>query len=88
MYTRATLVLEVHPNALSIPSAAVMGQEDKRFVYTVTGGHAHRTPVTVGVDDGKTAEITSGLRPGSAVVLVGRDTLVDGGAVKAAPVQR
>ena len=88
MYTRATLVLEVHPNALSIPSAAVMGQEDKRFVYTVTGGHAHRTPVTVGVDDGKTVEITSGLSPGSVVVLVGRDTLVDGAAVKAEHVQR
>jgi RND family efflux transporter MFP subunit len=88
LYTRATLVLEVHHNALSIPSAGVMGQEDKRFVYTVTGGHAHRTPVTVGVDDGTTAEITSGLSPGSAVVLVGRDTLVDGAAVKAAPVQR
>jgi RND family efflux transporter MFP subunit len=88
MYTRATLVLEVHRNALSIPSAAVMGPEDKHFVYTVSNGHAHRTPVTVDVDDGKKAEITAGLSPGSAVVLVGRDTLVDGAAVKAEPVQR
>jgi RND family efflux transporter MFP subunit len=88
MYTRATLVLEVHHHALSIPSAAVMGPEDKHFVYTVSGGHAHRTPVTVGVDDGKVAEITAGLRPGVPVVLVGRDTLVDGAAVKAEPVKQ
>ena len=64
-----------------------MGPEDKRFVYTVVSGRAHRTPVAVGVDDGKMAEITSGLNPGAQVVLVGRDTLVDGAAVKAQPVQ-
>jgi hypothetical protein len=62
-----------------------MGQEDKRFVYTVADGRARRTPVTVGVDDGKMAEITSGLTRASQVVLVGRDTLVDGAPVKASP---
>jgi RND family efflux transporter MFP subunit len=88
MYTRATLVLAVHHDALSVPSKALMGPEDKRFVYTVSGGHAHRTPVTVGLDDGKTAEISFGLTPGSSVVLTGQDTLVDGAAVKAEPVKR
>lgn len=88
MYMRATLVLQVHHGALSVPSSAVMGPENNRFVYTVSGGHAHRTPVTVGVDDGKAAEITAGLTPSASVVLTGQDTLVDGAAVKAEPVQR
>lgn len=84
MYARVTLTLETHTSALSIPSAALMGKED-RFVYLVEGGKAHKTPVTVGVDDGKMAEITTGLSADSQVVLVGQDTLVDGAPVKAEP---
>jgi RND family efflux transporter MFP subunit len=88
MYVRATMVLAVHHDALSVPSQALMGPEEKRFVYTVSGGHAHRTPVTVGVDDGKSAEITAGLSVGSSVVLTGQDALVDGAPVKAEPAKR
>ena len=72
-------------NALTVPSDAVAGKEDDRFVYTVEGGKAHKAPVKVGVDDRKTAEITQGLKPGAQVVLVGRDALVDGAAVRAEP---
>lgn len=85
MYARVTLTLETHRGALSVPTEAVMGKDEDRFVYTVREGKARKTPVTVGVDDGKTAEITSGLTSKSQVVLVGRDTLVDGAAVKAEP---
>ncbi|MCC2671157.1 MAG: putative Acriflavine resistance protein acrA, partial [Armatimonadetes bacterium] len=85
MYARVTLTLEVHRGAITIPSEAVMGKED-RFVYVVTGGKAHKTPVQVGVDDGKVAEVTEGLNPGAVVVVIGRDTLVDGASVKTEPV--
>ena len=83
MYARVKLDLQVHHGALSVPSETVMGPEDKRFVYTVADGKAKKTPVVVGVDDGKMAEITGGLSPNSQVVLVGRDTLVDGAPVNA-----
>jgi RND family efflux transporter MFP subunit len=85
MYARVTLTLAVHHNALSVPSEAVMGKDQDRFVYTVEGGKAHKTVVKVGVDDGKLAEITDGLKPGAQVVLVGRDNLVNGATVKAEP---
>jgi len=85
MYARVALTLGVHAKALSIPSEAVMGPEDKRFVYTVVSGKALRTPVTTGIDNGKTVEILSGLTKDVPVVLVGRDTLTDGVAVKASP---
>lgn len=84
MYARVTLTLEVHHGALSVPSEAVMGKDD-RFVYVVEDGKAHKTPVEVGVDDGKMAEVISGLKPGAVVVVVGRDTLVDGATVKTEP---
>ncbi len=84
MYCRVLLTLETHHGAITIPSEAVMGKED-HFVYRVEDGKARKVAVTVGVDDGKSAEITGGLRPGDAVVVVGRDNLVDGAAVKAEP---
>lgn len=85
MYARVTLTMETHSRALSVPSEAVMGKEDDRFIYLVQDGKAHKTPVRVGVDDGKSAEITEGLKAGSQVVVVGRDSLVDGAPVKAEP---
>jgi RND family efflux transporter MFP subunit len=84
MYARATLTLETHATALTVPSEAVMGKDD-RFVYAVIDGKAQKTPVTVGVDDGKTAEITDGLKPGAVVVVSGRDAVVNGAPVKTEP---
>jgi RND family efflux transporter MFP subunit len=84
MFARVTLTLETRRNALSVPSEALMGKED-RSVYVVEGGKAHKVPVIVGVDDGKMAEIKEGLQPGAQVVLTGRDALVDGAPVKAEP---
>lgn len=86
MYARVTLTLEVHPGALVVPTAALIGKED-RFLYRVEGGKAVKTPVKVGLDDGKLAEILEGLKPGSQVVVVGMDSLVDGAAVTAKPFQ-
>lgn len=85
MYARVTLTLAVHHHALSVPSEAVMGKDQDRFVYAVAGGKARKTFVKVGVDDGKVAEITEGLKPGAQIVLVGRDNLVNGAAVKTEP---
>jgi len=61
-----------------------MGKDD-RFLYVVEGDKAIKTAVEVGVDDGKTAEVVSGLKPNAVVVVVGRDTLVDGATVKTEP---
>jgi RND family efflux transporter MFP subunit len=84
MYVRVRLTLEVHRGALTVPSEAVMGKED-RSVWVVADGKAKKTAVTVGVDTGKTAEITSGLQPGDTVVVVGRDALTEGAPVKTEP---
>ena len=48
--------------------------EKRPLLYLVEGGKAHKVPVTVGVDDGKMAEITEGLKPGAQVVLGGGTT--------------
>jgi RND family efflux transporter MFP subunit len=90
MYARVTLVLERHADALSIPGEAIMGKDDDRFVYLISGATGQRQTirkqkVKVGVDDGKQAEVTEGLSHDSRVVLTGRDTVVDGAEVRAEP---
>ena len=62
MYVRVKLTLEVHRGALTVPSEAVMGKED-RSVWVVADGKAKKTAGTVGVDTGKTARIVRRLLP-------------------------
>ena len=73
MYARVTITLAVHRGALSIPTESILGKESERFVYTVVDGKAKKTPVTVGVDDGKTAEMF-GLENGVDLKKINVDT--------------
>src|SRR3990172_6382838 len=83
MYGNLTLALEIHPEALTLPSAAVTTQKDsKSFVYVVTNGTAHQNPVRVGVDDGVRAEILSGLDGSEECVVTGSGSIADGAPVQ------
>jgi RND family efflux transporter MFP subunit len=83
MYGDLTLALEIHPEALTLPSAAVTTQKDgKSFVYVVTNGTAHQKPVRVGVDDGVRAEILSGLDGSEECVVTGSGSIADGAPVQ------
>ncbi len=88
MYARVALTLEVHRGALSIPAEAIQGKEAERFVYVVRDGTARKTPITVGLEDGKATEVLDGLSPNDEVVVVGRDTLTDGARVRTEPVEK
>jgi len=83
MYGNLTLALEIHPEALTLPSAAVTTQKDgKSFVYVVTDGTAHQKSVRVGVDDGVRAEILRGLDGSEECVVTGSGSIADGAPVQ------
>jgi RND family efflux transporter MFP subunit len=83
MYGNLTLALDIHPEALTLPSAAVTTQKDgKSFVYVVTDGTAHQKSVRVGVDDGVRAEIISGLDGTEACIVAASGSITEGGAVQ------
>ena len=50
-------------------------------MFVVRDGKAHRTPVTLGLDDGKLVEVRSGLEAESLVAIQAR-VLTDGASVK------
>jgi RND family efflux transporter MFP subunit len=67
MYANVTLILQRHPDALRLPAAAVGGDQSHR-VFLVRNSRLAEVPVTIGINDGRYLEITSGLNRGDLVV--------------------
>jgi RND family efflux transporter MFP subunit len=72
MYGRATLILsEGTPNALRVPSAALVGKSDggRGAVRVVRDGAVHLVPVRYATDNGLEVEVVSGLAPTDSVIV-------------------
>jgi RND family efflux transporter MFP subunit len=72
MYGKATLILdEGHPNAVRIPSAALVGKAEggKGAVRVVRGGKVELVPVRYDSDNGVDVEIISGLTTADQVIV-------------------
>jgi membrane fusion protein (multidrug efflux system) len=87
MFARVNLQLYSHPRALTLPAGAVLRGENGSFVYTVSHGRAHRTPVQTGLQEGDTIEISGGLPDGAQVVSSGWELLDDNLPVRVALTQ-
>jgi RND family efflux transporter MFP subunit len=85
MVAGATIVLEKYPNAITIPSSAiVVPSPDKVGCFRVLNGHAVWTPITVGWNDGKRVEVLDGLKVGDEVIVKSVQEIKDGQAVEPA----
>ncbi|MCM1309907.1 MAG: efflux RND transporter periplasmic adaptor subunit [Bacteroides sp.] len=64
------------PNVISLPLGAISEQQGEYFVYLRhSPGHYEKQRVTLGENDGRRVEITSGLSGGEAVVTAGATTV-------------
>jgi membrane fusion protein, multidrug efflux system len=68
MYAHITLDLEIHPNAIKLPDLAIATSSHGSFVYVVKDGQLAKTPVSTGINNGQTVEITHGLTGNEEVV--------------------
>jgi multidrug efflux system membrane fusion protein len=86
-FVNARLLLDTKRDATLVPSAAVQRGPKGSFVYVVN--HADQTvavrAVTVGVSQGESASIDSGLTPGELVVVDGTEKLREGSKVDLRP---
>lgn len=73
-------------NALQVPLSAVLTAEDGAKSVMVVGsdGAAHARTVTLGINNGKDVQVTSGLSPNDEVITVGSYGLDNGTKVKVA----
>lgn len=81
MYARVRLTVERRPDALTVPSNAVVDSDGKRGVFMVKDQTAKFVATTVGLSDGERIEIVDGLREGDRVITTGALALRDGDRV-------
>ena len=83
---RVSLVAEEHPNALVVPSTAVVREDGETFVMVAGADNiAHKKPVTVGLVSGEDTEILKGIAAGDKVIVKGQSGLPDGAAITVEP---
>ncbi len=74
------------PDGLIVPSSCVLGGDPQFFVYIIRDGKAHRTPITLSIDDGTNSEIAKGIDASDLIItnpkLENVDKLHDGAPVK------
>ena len=69
MYANVTARLERHRDALELPESTIGESSDGKYVMVARDGRLRRQEVTVGINNGKSAEIVSGLGGGESVVV-------------------
>ena len=78
MYARVGIVTESHPNALVVPTNAVVDVNGTRGVYLSVNNAAAFHPVTIGIEGNERTEILDGVAAGDRVVTTGAAGLRNG----------
>lgn len=81
MYANARLIVETRPEALVVPTDALVVEKTRTSVFTVADGKAKRLTVKTGFNDAGRVEILEGAKDGDTLILIGKQTLADGQAV-------
>lgn len=81
MFARVTLVVDVHPNAITIPTAAILSDDKGSYVFTTTNDTAKRIPVSLGTQQNSRTEILAGLTGDESVITTGQQFVRDGSPI-------
>ncbi len=82
LYAYATVIVVEHKDVMTIPTTAIIQENDKAFCVVVAEGTAARKPIQIGLSDGVRTEVISGLVGSEAVVKANASSLTDGQAIK------
>lgn len=83
MFGRFEIAIEKHTNALVIPTAAVIEEDNVAVVYVVEDGTARRRTITTGIEENGQIEVLSGLSGFEQIIVTGQSGLRDGTRVLA-----
>jgi RND family efflux transporter MFP subunit len=81
-FAQVRIVTERHPEALLVPSIAVISDKGEQVVYVVADSTAERRVVALGLQDEEHTEVLSGVRDGDRVVVQGQRSLKHGAPIK------
>ena len=77
----AAITIWSSEDALQLPVSALFRHEGRWAVWRVEAGRARLTPVGIGRDNGRVAQILSGLEAGATVILYPGEDVTDGAAI-------
>ena len=83
MFARFSIAYERHSDALVIPRAAIVEEDDQASVYVVANGAVARRVIQVGIESGNLVEVVGGLAIDEEVVINGQASLREGSKVLA-----
>jgi RND family efflux transporter MFP subunit len=81
MYGTVTVRLVDYPDALLLPTSALVISDGKPSVIVVEDGVARRRPIELGYNDGDRMQITRGLKGDEQVITDGKNSVREGQAV-------
>jgi len=84
MFAEVTMVTADKAGVLIVPASAIVTQGQTKAVVMVADGKAAFRPVQAGVSDSANVEVTSGLKAGDQIVVVGQNSVREGGPVAVA----
>ena len=79
-FVNVRLLVRTIVNATLVPTVTIQHNGQAAYVYVIDGGKAHITPVTVGVTEGLTSQV-SGVDPGDQLATSGFEKLQDNSSV-------
>ncbi|HOD12616.1 MAG TPA: efflux RND transporter periplasmic adaptor subunit [Candidatus Omnitrophota bacterium] len=82
MFAKVEIVIEAHQDAIAVRKEAIMGKEPNAYVYVINNDTAQLRGVTLGIRSADLVEVTSGVDPDDAVVIMGQQRLFDGAKVR------
>ncbi|MGB5471114.1 MAG: efflux RND transporter periplasmic adaptor subunit [Woeseiaceae bacterium] len=88
MFGRFTIAYEMHPDALVVPAAALLDEDEQTTVYVVNNGQVTKRVVETGIREGHIVEILGGLGDNDNIVVVGHTGLREGSKVLASNADR
>lgn len=83
MFGRFDIAYEKRVDALTIPAAAIIEEDNEVVVYVVSDGEAVRRSVTIGIVNDGLAEVLGGVDESDLIVVTGQGSLRDGSRVLA-----
>jgi multidrug efflux pump subunit AcrA (membrane-fusion protein) len=82
MFSEVRLVVGAKSGAIAVPSAAVLRENDKPYIFVPSGDTAVRREVTTGISNGDYTQIAGGLKAGDELITFGLYGLKDGSKIK------
>ncbi len=82
MFVSCWIAVETKKNALKVPLACLLFENDQAFVFTVANSQAVKRKIELGIIDEAYAEVLVGLREGETVACKGRKQLHSGQPVR------